>query len=186
MTITNITQHSKIQERLQPFMSAYYDYVIPDGYRPDNVAKDVYGDTKYTWIVLAINNVDSLYDWPLDNDEFERFLISKYGSVAIASAVTTENNYYYDSTGNKVTYAEYVALSLSTKGKVLPARYCYTATGYQIDPQTYDTLSDAQKGQVKTPYTKELEENEDKRRIKVIRREFLPGIEQALKTLYRS
>jgi hypothetical protein len=184
--ITDITQHSKIQERLQPYMSAFYDYEIPDGYRPDNVALSVYGDAKYTWLVLSVNNITSLYDWPLDNDEFERYLISKYGSLDTATAVTTENNYYYDATGNKVTYAAYVALSTSDKGKVLPARYCYTAAGYRIDPETYDTLSADERGDVKTPYIKELDDNEAKRRIKVILRQFLPGIEQSLKTLYRS
>lgn len=186
LTITDITQHAKIQERLQPYMSAFYDYVIPDGYRPDSVARDVYGDVKYTWLVLSVNNIASLYDWPLDNDEFERFLVSKYGSLATATAVTTENNYYYDRDGVQVTYAAYVALSSAEKGKVLPARYCYTAAGYQIDPDTYDTLAASEQGDVKTPYLQELESNEEKRRIKVILRQFLPSIEQTLKSLYQS
>ena len=77
-TITNITQRARIVERLRQHTTLMHDYEISEGDRPDTVAHKVYGDVKYTWVVLLLNNIMSLYDWPMTNAEFELYLIGKY------------------------------------------------------------------------------------------------------------
>lgn len=184
LSLTNFTQRAILQEQTQPYLSALYDYDVRDGERPDTVATNIYGDPKYTWLVLIVNNILSLYDWPLTNEEFELYLTSKYGSLATATAVTTDNEYYFDYQQTPVTYAEYCALPIEEKGAVLPARYCYDSTGLRIDPDSYDALATDLQGDVLTPYAFELAENERKRRIKIVEPKFLPQIEKSLKTLF--
>ena len=152
VNLTNVTQRAKIVERLRQYTSAMYEYVIQDGERPDIVAQRLYGSPSYTWVVLLSNNIFSLYDWPLSSQEFEDYLISKYGSIQHARD---------------------------------GARTYYTVEGDRVDETTYDALPEARQGNVLTPYEQEVQDNEAKRRIKVIRGAFLPQIFTALKTLFK-
>jgi hypothetical protein len=152
VTLTDITLRSKITERLNQFTSAMYDYVIADGERPDIVAENVYGSASYTWIVLLVNNIMSLYDWPLTTDEFDAYVTSKYGSLSAAKNGTP---------------------------------IYYTVEGDRVDVVTYFTLPSVRRGTVLTPYEQELADNEKKRRIRVIRAQFLPQVYTSLRTLFR-
>ena len=52
---------------------------LKDGLRPDQVSEAVYGDPNYDWVVLLTNKIiDSKNDWPLSNDEFEKFIYKEY------------------------------------------------------------------------------------------------------------
>ena len=103
LNITNPTVHIKIQERLKEVVSIYYDYVVQEGERPDTVSTKLYGGPEYTWVILLVNTIFSLYDWPLGSEEFNAFIEDKYGSVTTAMATTlfkTAAGYFVD----EVTY----------------------------------------------------------------------------------
>jgi hypothetical protein len=185
LTLTNITERVKIAERIGQYTSALYDYVIGDGQRPDNVAVDVYKNAKYTWLILLVNNINSLYDWPLTSEEFAQYLISRYGSVERAMATSTDHYYYFTRAGAYVTRAEYLALNIIDRGESLPSRYCYTVNGYRIDSETYDTLASTARGDTLTPYMYELDQNEKKRSIRVVNAGFLPAIDKEIRNLLR-
>lgn len=114
--ITDITERAKIVERLGQYTSVMYDYVIGEEQRPDAVALLVYGDVKYTWLVLLLNNIVSLYDWPLTNTEFTDYIISKYGSIDAAKAGMP---IYYTTEGDRVDAVTYGTLPSARRGKVL-------------------------------------------------------------------
>lgn len=183
LSLTNITQRTILRDRLLAHTSAFYDYVIPAEQRPDTVALSLYGNVSYTWIILLMNNIYSLFDWPLSQQELYDFLVFKYGSYERATQ-PTNTLYYFNSDHNPVTATAYAALSASARGVVLPAKYFYNADGVPVDEMTYNTLSDAQQGQIETAYDYELRVNENKRNIKVLRSQFLPQAEQQLKTLF--
>jgi len=185
LTLVNTTQRAKIAARISDYTSVTYDYVVEGEQRPDNVALRVYGDVKYTWLILLLNNINSLYDWPLDSAEFGRYITARYGSLSRARATTTEHYYYFTRAGAYVTRDAYLALPEYERGEALPARYCYTVNGVRIDSESYDVLPIAQRGDVKTPYIYELEQNELRRRIRVVNKAFLSKIEQELRNLFR-
>ena len=162
MSIVNITQRAKIAERLRQHTTTMHDYVIKDGERPDTVALKLYGDVKYTWVVLLMNNIMTLYDWPMTNSEFELYIIGKYGSLPDSQ--------------NKGT---------RTDAAWSAAKFYYTTEGDRVDATTYASLGTRQ-GITNTPYTQEVEDNDSRRTIKVVSRQFLPGILSALKTLYKA
>lgn len=161
-TITNITQRARIVERLRQHTAIMHDYEIGQGDRPDTVAQKVYGDVKYTWVVLLVNNIISLYDWPLTNEEFELYLIGKYGSLSLSQNQGTRTDAAWSA-----------------------AKFYYTTEGDRVDATTYASLGTRQ-GITNTPYTQEVEDNDARRTIKVVRKQFLPGILTALKTLYKA
>ena len=162
MSIVNITQRAKIAERLRQHTTTMHDYVIGEGERPDTVAQKVYGDVKYTWVVLLINNIMSLYDWPMTNTEFELYLIGKYGSLSDSQNQGTRTDAAWSA-----------------------AKFYYTTEGDRVDATTYASLGTRQ-GITNTPYTQEVADNDTRRTIKVVRKEFLPGILSTLKTLYKA
>ena len=161
-TITNITQRARIVERLRQHTALMHDYVISEGDRPDTVAQKVYGDVKYTWVVLLINDIVSLYDWPMMNEEFELYLIGKYGSLSDSQNQGTRTDAAWSA-----------------------AKFYYTTEGDRVDATTYASLGTRQ-GITNTPYTQEVADNDTRRTIKVVSKEFLPGILSTLKTLYKA
>jgi len=72
--------------------SSYYEYDIQEGDRPEIIAEKVYGDAEAHWIILLANDiVDPQYDWPLGYQEFNDYIVDKYGSVS--NAKTTIHHY---------------------------------------------------------------------------------------------
>ena len=162
MSIVNITQRARIAERLRQHTTTMHDYVIGEGERPDTGAMNLYGDVKYTWVVLLMNNIISLYDWPMTNSEFEPYLIGKYGSLSDSQNQGTRTDAAWSA-----------------------AKFYYTTEGDRVDATTYAGLGTRQ-GITNTPYIQEVEDNDTRRTIKVVSRRFLPGILTALKTLYKA
>ncbi len=99
LDMTNITTRFVVMEQLKNHVTVLYDYVIQDGERPDVVANKLYGSPDHMWIVLLVNNIMSLYDWPLTTTEFNRYIVEKYGSIQAANAAMvykTTDHYYVD------------------------------------------------------------------------------------------
>jgi len=162
MSIVNITQRARIAERLRQHTTTMHDYVIGEGERPDTVALKLYGNVKYTWVVLLMNDIVSLYDWPMMNSEFELYLIGKYGSLSDSQNQGTRTDAAWSA-----------------------AKFYYTTEGDRVDATTYAGLG-ARQGTTNTPYTQEVEDNDAKRQIKVVPASVLAGLDNALKTLYRT
>lgn len=54
--------------------------------RPDTIANDLYDNSVYDWTIRLVNKqVDPYYDWYLSNEQFEKYLVKKYGSLKNAS-----------------------------------------------------------------------------------------------------
>ncbi len=56
-------------------------YRIKDRDRPDTVAAQFYGSSRYAWIILLANKMRDWYDWPLTDEEFYHYMARKYESV---------------------------------------------------------------------------------------------------------
>jgi hypothetical protein len=80
--------------------SLYYQYDIPNGKRPENIAYEIYGDEQYYWVILQVNEIVDYYNqWPLSPYEFESYILKKYGSWEAAGQIMhyeTENTYLPD------------------------------------------------------------------------------------------
>jgi hypothetical protein len=113
LTITNPTVHVRLMEKVRQSITVLYNYQIEDDERPDTVSVNLYGTPDYTWVILLVNQFFTLFDWPLTNDEFNAYIIEKYGSVATALALLryrTWDNYYVD-------VATWTALDVNLRGE---------------------------------------------------------------------
>lgn len=116
-TITDLNRYIRVSPDVIASRYAFYDYVIKDGERPDHVAYYQYGDSKYYWIILLVNNIRDLWrEWPMTNSEFESYLTFQYGSVSNAQSctyryVTTEGVVIDEQTALSLPNTEYTAQS---------------------------------------------------------------------------
>lgn len=56
------------------------DYVIKSGEKPEDIAYLLYGDTKYHWILLIINNIiDPYNEWYYTPEQLRALVTQRYG-----------------------------------------------------------------------------------------------------------
>ncbi len=91
-SVTDIFKRYQILRSILGNSSSYVLYEVQDGETPEILAERVYNDAGAGWIILYANQIiDPQFDWALSEDNFRRYIISKYGSVA--NAQTTYHHY---------------------------------------------------------------------------------------------
>lgn len=168
----------------------YYDYEIKEGETPEIVADKFYDNPEAHWLVLLTNNIiDPQYDWVLHYNEFGKYIVSKYGSLA--NAKTSVHHYEliqktqdvstdlitYDT--HEITSNTYSNLVASGTPVVEPSNYVtYTVGGKTVRVFGNTVSPGVSPGYLKTVYNYdwEVEQNEKKRNIKLIKREYYGGI----------
>ena len=168
-SVTNIMQRVRFKPSVLENITDYYPYYVREGERPDIVSFNTYGTVAYSYLILLINNiVDPLFDWPLPSRQFENYIIEQYGSV---SAAQSTNKYYY-----QIVRAEVARTGVSERVpeyKVI------------VDQTTYNSL-DASVRSAQNVYDWEVEQNDNKREIKLINPDFIQDIDYDVKTAFTS
>lgn len=78
--VKNLFKKGKIREDIFQNLAFFEKYKIIGDDRPDNVAFEVYKDSKLDWIILLSNNILNVQsEWPLPQNDFDRFVLDKYG-----------------------------------------------------------------------------------------------------------
>jgi hypothetical protein len=78
--VKNLFKRGKLREDIFQNLSFFTKYKIEGEDRPDNVAFKVYQDSSLDWLVLISNNVVNVQtEWPLNANDFDEFLLKKYG-----------------------------------------------------------------------------------------------------------
>lgn len=77
--VKNLFRKGEIRKDIFQNLSFFEKYKIVGDDRPDNVAYEIYEDSKLDWIVLMSNNVLNVQsEWPLPQTDFDRFVLDKY------------------------------------------------------------------------------------------------------------
>lgn len=81
----NLFRRPKLRDDISNPLIVFDKYVIPDGYRPDNVAEELYGSAKYDWVVLISSGITNIRnEWPLSDKDVYRYASKKYGNNLFA------------------------------------------------------------------------------------------------------
>tara|TARA_B100000925_G_scaffold239376_1_gene188474 strand:- start:634 stop:1305 length:672 start_codon:yes stop_codon:yes gene_type:complete len=79
--VKNLFRRAKISDNLFQNINFFTKYSIVGDERPDNVAFKFYDEPYLDWLVLTANNIINLEDeWPLSQQSFYNYMVSKYGS----------------------------------------------------------------------------------------------------------
>lgn len=113
----------KIIEEIMKDSNSYYEYYWTDTDRVDIVADKYYGSVDFAWIVMLSSEIfDWLYDLPLTEEMFEKYLMSKYKVSNINSLRTTIHS-YKDISGTIVDKITFDSLSDTNKSIVYIYEY---------------------------------------------------------------
>ena len=79
ITVKNLFKRGKLRDDIFQDLTFFTKYQIKGDDRPDNVANEVYEDPTLDWIVLLSNNIINIQtEWPMLQNDFDRFLLDKY------------------------------------------------------------------------------------------------------------
>lgn len=193
---TNIFFRVAIIRSVLTNLSSYYEYLIKNDDTPEILAEKIYNDPNAHWIILMANDiVDAQYDWPLNNDDFDKYIIKKYGSIEIAQ--TTIHHYEKIVTRTEeltgiVDERKFIVdrVKLTNNSMDVPYDY-YEGTGSLPETQevnTYNlssgkTIIETIDRNAVTNYDYENEVNERKRAIKIIKPEYYSQIMREFESL---
>jgi hypothetical protein len=97
----NIMKRSKIIDEVFSSPYVFHPFELREGDRADTIADQYYDDAYLSWIVYFSNRVvDPYYGWHLSYDDFQKFIVQKYGSIESAQdkVIFYRNNWYNDDT----------------------------------------------------------------------------------------
>ena len=154
----NIFRRIKIRENLDDIILGFNQYTIKNNQRPDQVSLEIYGTMEYDWVVLLTNNIINLYDeWPMSEDELERYIDSEYEEDA-------------DSVHHWVTQkiTDTRGRTLLRDGRIVSEDFSYTRPDGTAIPKE-DLVRPI------SVYDYESEKNDYKRNIYLLRKEYVSG-----------
>lgn len=192
--VTNIIARFGFESTLKDNYSVFYQYEIQDGDTPEVIARKYYDNSERHWIVLLFNNIiDPQFDWPLDYRTFNNYVDTKYSAPEYADTANTGvpgltwakniNNVqsYYrvitqqTSDGVFVDKIEVDGVTYANDAYMQPG----AATSYTLQNGSIITIS--YNKETKSYYDYETEINENKRGIKILKKEFVPQVEKEFK-----
>jgi hypothetical protein len=188
--VTNIMSKFSFEPDFKNNSVVYYQYAVTDGETPEMLAHKIYGSSERHWVILSMNDiVNPLIDWPLEQNSLIGMIDKKYESYANTANGFTglewarENihSYYKEiiqtsgETGEK--FNDIIQIDSDTFANVSNADSTYTLHNgktIRIDTIKYN----------KTYYEYEVEQNDNKRLIKILKPEFVQTVEDEFRKVF--
>jgi len=162
IAVKNLFKRSKLRTDVDQAITAFNYYDVKEGIRPDMVAQELYDNSELDWVVLTSSNITNIRnEWPLSHNDLQEYMLEKYGSEANMMKV-----HHYET---RKIVDEYDRV-------VIPA-------GLEVDKDFSFQYLNFSKQVVKvipsqvvaeiTNYQYEAKINDEKRRIRVLKSEYL-------------
>ena len=198
-TVTNIIARFNFEQSLKENASTFYKYDIQDSDTPEIIAYKYYGSAEKHWIILLFNNIiDPQWDWPLQDRNFISFVNEKYSANAAANVVFKSGFDWAKSINNIHSYYKVITTTTTgIDGKI-------TVDNLRVDANTYannilmnigtkptvlladgTTATTVITKKTKTFYEYEVEKNEEKRTIIILKKDFIPLVEKEFKKVVK-
>jgi len=180
-TLTNITERFAFEPTFKTNSATYYRYLIKDGDTPENIASKIYGSPERHWVVLAMNDIiDPIFQWPLSQRTIIKFIEAKY--IDNASAGQTGLSW---ATNNIHSYFKVITQTNNSSGTSIKNKLNVDANTYASITETTNNINLVDGSNItisvtketKTYYDHELEFNEIKRNIILLKPQFIPEVE---------
>ena len=171
ITVKNLFKRAKLRTDIVNFITAFDYYQIEDNQRPDVIAQKLYGDAELDWVILITNNITNIREeWPLSNQNLYNHMIEKYETENALSSI-----HHYETTEVKDEYNRLVVPS----GLQVDSNYSIT---YSKLNNTLVTVSPVKSV---TNYEYEINENEKKRKIRILKPQYLSVVITDMRNIMR-
>jgi hypothetical protein len=194
-TVTNIIARFGFEKKLKENSSAFYKYTIKDSDTPEIIAAKFYDHVERHWIVLLFNDIiDPQYDWPLDSRTLIRYINTKYSANQYADTANTsvtgiswaQNTSHVKSYFKNITrtsadgtdIVEKITVDANTYANIAATSIAYTLNNSSSITETISKTT-------QTYYDYEVELNEAKREIRLLKSDFVPEVEKEFKRVIK-
>ena len=188
-SVTNLITRFKFEERLKQNSAAFYKYNIQDSDTPEIIADKYYGDVEKHWVVLLFNDiVDPQWDWPLDSREIIEYIDKKYTANGAANTTVQTGIAWALSQNNVQAYFKIITTTAFDGTQKIDkiqvdantyANIAATTTSYTT--QAGESVTVTVTKQTQSYYDYEIELNESKREIKLLKSEFVDAVNKEFK-----
>lgn len=187
--VTNIITRFSFEQELKDNSNAFYEYEIQESDTPEIIAYKYYGSPEFHWVVLMFNDIiDPQFDWPLQYNTFIKFVDEKYSANGAANTANQSGLAWAMSQNNVHSYLKIVTRKTS-KGDQTIEKITVDSNTYaniSLSNTTY-TLTDGNQvtesitKEIQTYYDYENEQNEKKRKINLLKKEFISDVDKEFK-----
>ena len=193
--VTNIFFRARFQEIIKNEKVPYYLYTVRDHDTPESVAEKYYGDPEAHWVVLLANDmIDPYYDWPLSDKNFKEYIKEKYGSIANAQSTIHHYEMQIKTTDSFTTLETTRNFQIDATDARTANTDTFPYTAYDelaVDyyPNVDGTFADGSAVTIVvsrdtvSEYDYEDALNEEKRHIRLIRKDFYPSVVKQFENL---
>ena len=167
--VKNLFRRAKLREDYASVATLFTKYKIEGNDRPDQVAEKFYGNPALDWVVLTSNNIiDIRSEWPLAEHDLNNVLNDKYTPEELVSIHHYETIEWRDYNNNLIVPA----------GKVVDEDFTirYTIGGDIKEVAPFRSVS---------VFENELQLNDEKRNIQLIRPDLVSQVISDLKEIMR-
>ena len=163
--VKNFFRRATLREDIFQNLTFFTKYSVEGNDRPDNVAHKVYENSDLDWVILLANNITHIpTEWPMPQNDFDRFLLDKYDN--------------YDTIYNGVHHHETVEVKDSNDVTIVPAGLevssDFNQTYYDYYVSGMVTASNITRPVTNYEYEEKIENK--KREIFVLKQEYLTVI----------
>ena len=159
IVVKNLFKRSKLRTDVDQAITAFNYFDIKEGMRPDMVAQELYDNPELDWVVLTSNNITNIRnEWPLSHNDLQEYMLEKYGSDANIA---------------KVHHFETREILDEFSRVVMPA-------GLEVDElftfkykNSTNSILNVNPVSAITNYQYEVKLNDQKRRIRILKSEYL-------------
>jgi len=171
ITVKNLFKRAKIRTDIINIITAFDYYQIQDNQRPEIIASKIYGDPELDWVILITNNITNVREqWPLSNTDLYSYMLDKYGSEEALSSI-----HHYETTEVKDEYNRLVMPS----GLKVDGDFSISYTSLSNISITTNPVKAV------TNYDYEIAINEDKRKIRVLKPQYLSVVITDLRNIMK-
>ena len=160
--VKNFFRRVTLREDIYQNLTFFTKYPIDGDDRPDNVAQKVYENPDLDWLILLANNITHIpTEWPMAQNDFDRFLLKKYDN--------------YDTIYNGVHHHETIEVKDSNNITIVPAGLevssDFTQSYFDYFDKESKTATNITRPVTNYEYEEKLEN--DKRQIFILKQEYL-------------
>ena len=157
--VKNIFRRSKLRTDVDQSLTAFDYYYVQEGQRPDTLAQDLYQNSELDWVILTTNNITNIRDqWPLDHNDLHNYMLEKYGSEQNIAGI-----HHYET---KEILDEYKRVVMRA-GLEVDVNFTFKYQTYTNSIVTVNPVAPI------TNYQYETKLNEEKRKIRTLKPQYL-------------
>ena len=173
--VNNFFRRYLINEDIFDYTVYLNQYAVNQGVSIEYIAEEVYGRPSLDWVIALTNNITNIYeDWPMDDNVLQEWAESKYGSTVYSDLA------YYEISADVKNSA---GLAVLKKGQKVDSKFYNESFSYH-NGDAANTVITVDGSSVASPVTlwEEISrQNEEKRKIWVIKPAFVDPLIQSLK-----